>query len=128
MLRVDKRALWPVHTGRENKIAWKMKNMLNLTHNKEEANKITIQGIFSFFLLSEWQKLKSLACTWLARLWRNKPSFHLLLVDSNLGQTFRKTIGSACQNCRCINPLNPAIPQFYFLEFFLQICLYRCKT
>lgn len=49
MLRVDKGALWTVHTARENKMAWKMKKMLNLTHNKEEANKITTQGFFFFF-------------------------------------------------------------------------------
>ena len=48
--------------GKQNRL--KDEKMLNLTHNKEEANKITIQGIFFFFfLLSEWQKLKSLACT-----------------------------------------------------------------
>ena len=46
--------------GKQNRL--KDEKMLNLTHNKEEANKITIQGIF-FFLLSEWQKLKSLART-----------------------------------------------------------------
>lgn len=58
MLHVDKRALWTVHTARENKIDWKMKKMLNLTHNKEEANKITIQGIFFFFFAVRMAKIE----------------------------------------------------------------------